>query len=249
LEWLAALMNQVRSWGFDYLKLDFLFGSALPGKRYQDMPRETACRNGLKVMHEAMGDDAYFLACGAPILPSLGLCDALRIGPDVSGYWEDYRNAVLLYNQTTPSAKNAIRTTLNRFWLNPLVQLDPDAAYFRSVECTLTAEQKSLLQNLALICGYKATSDLPQWLTPDEKKSLHSFLENKPNVKQISRYVFQINDRIVDFNSAISLPNPPEGLGFLASQGLGWLANQKWALRIYDEINERMRGGRKIETT
>ncbi|HVN15151.1 MAG TPA: glycoside hydrolase family 36 protein, partial [Anaerolineales bacterium] len=76
LEWLAALMKQVRAWGFDYLKLDFLYAGALPGKRYQELPREAAYRNGLKVLREAMGEDAFFLACGAPIIPSLGLCDA-----------------------------------------------------------------------------------------------------------------------------------------------------------------------------
>ncbi len=26
-------MKQVRQWGFDYVKLDFLYGGALPGKR------------------------------------------------------------------------------------------------------------------------------------------------------------------------------------------------------------------------
>ena len=117
LDWLAALMKQVRAWGFDYLKLDFLYAGALPGKRHIDMPREAAYRQGLKAMREAMGSDAYFLTCGAPIIPSLGLCDAMRIGPDVAGNWENYRDATLLYNPTTPGVKNAIRTTVNRLWL------------------------------------------------------------------------------------------------------------------------------------
>ena len=34
-EWLIALMKQVRTWGFDYLKLDFLYAGALKGQRYQ----------------------------------------------------------------------------------------------------------------------------------------------------------------------------------------------------------------------
>ena len=62
LDWLAALMRQVRAWGFDYLKLDFLYAGALPGKRHIDTSRETAYRQGLKVIREAMGVDAYFLA-------------------------------------------------------------------------------------------------------------------------------------------------------------------------------------------
>ena len=42
--WLVALMKQIRAWGFDYLKLDFLYGGALKGKRFKDMPREAAYR-------------------------------------------------------------------------------------------------------------------------------------------------------------------------------------------------------------
>jgi len=157
-------MKKVRRWGYSYIKLDFLHGGALPGRRHLDIPREAAYRAGLKALREAMGEYALFLACGAPILPSLGLCDALRIGPDVAGDWENTRDAVLLYNSTIPGTKNAIRTSIHRRWLDPLVQTDPDVVYFRSLECSLNDEQKSLLQDLALVCNFNATSDLPQWL-------------------------------------------------------------------------------------
>ncbi len=239
IEWLAKLMKQVRAWGFDYLKLDFLYGGALPGKRHQDIPREAAHRLAMKVMREAMGNDAYFLACGAPIIPSLGLCDALRVGPDVAGFWEDHRDAVLLYNPTTPSTKNAIRTTLNRFWLNPLVQIDPDVAYFRSVECSLSPEQKSLLQDWALICNFKATSDLPQWLTKSERRQLQDFLKASPSIEQLGPYIFQIDNREVDFCSVLPLPNQPTGLDVFSSKSLGWLSNHGWALKVHNEMNKK----------
>ena len=178
LEWLAKLMKQVRAWGYDYIKLDFLYAGALPGKRHEDMPREAAYRHGLSVIREALGEDAYFLTCGAPILPSIGLCDAMRIGPDVAAEWESYRDAVLLYNPTTPGAKNAVRTTINRLWLAPLVHTDPDVAYFRLKESKLTVEQNAMLQDLARVCNFKATSDLPQWLTDSEREKLREFLEH-----------------------------------------------------------------------
>lgn len=50
LEWLKALMEKVRRWGYDYVKLDFLYAGALPGKRHTGMPREAAYRQGLKVI-------------------------------------------------------------------------------------------------------------------------------------------------------------------------------------------------------
>jgi alpha-galactosidase len=239
LAWLAALMKKVRAWGFDYLKLDFLYAGALPGTRHVDMPREAAYRQGLQAMREAMGADAYFLACGAPILPSLGLCDALRIGPDVAGEWESHRDAVLLYNPTTPGTRNAIRTTINRLWLKPLVATDPDVAYFCSLYNSLTAEQKRLLQALALICDFKATSDLPQWLNADEREALRAFLDASPNVEQTGRYTFRLDEREVDFNATVLLPNSPRGLDLLSSAMLGWAANQGWALKVFDQQGKK----------
>ncbi len=238
LDWLAALMKQVREWGFDYLKLDFLYAGALPGARHEIMPREAAYRHGLKVMREAMGTDAFFLTCGAPIFPSLGLCDALRVGPDVGGQWENQRDAVLLYNPTTPGVKNAIRTSLHRMWLNPLVQTDPDVAYFASHRNLLTLEHKQMLQDLALVCNFRATSDLPQWLSAEEKDSLRAFLKDKHKPVQTGRYTFKLGKKSVDFSSAVSLPQPASGFDSLQSAVMGWLGSQGWVLRILDRIGK-----------
>lgn len=238
LEWLSGLMKQVRAWGFDYLKLDFLYAGALPGKRHADLTREEAYRGAMKIMREAMGADTYFLACGAPILPSLGLCDALRVGPDVSGKWEDPRDAALLYNFTTPGARNAIRTTVNRLWLQPLVAIDPDVVYFTEKENSLSTEHKQLIQDLAFICDFKATSDLPQWLNSAERESLHKFLSVIPQVKRLNRATFQIGDHVMDFSSALTLPPPPRGLTKLPAAFLGWLGNQPIALKLFNQLNE-----------
>jgi alpha-galactosidase len=239
LDWLAKLIKQVRAWGFDYLKLDFLYAGALPGKRHVETPRETAYRQGLQVVREAMGADAYFLTCGAPIIPSLGLCDAIRVGPDVDGGWESYRDATLLYNPTVPGTKNAFRTTVNRLWLKPLVATDPDVAYFRSQHISMTGEQKRMLQDLALVCGFKATSDLPQWLSTGEREELRAFLENTPEIHRTGRYQYTLDGREVDFTSAMPLPEKPRGLNAILSPIVGWAGNQSWVLRLLDKSGKR----------
>jgi alpha-galactosidase len=231
--WLAALMKQVRAWGFDYLKLDFLYGGALKGKRFKNLPREAAFRECLQMLREAMGTDAFFLTCGTPILPAIGLCDAMRIGPDVSYFWEKYRDAYLLYNPTIPGAKNAIRTVLHRLWLKPLVHIDPDIVYVESKENQLTQDQRILLQHLANICEFKATSDLPQWLGKNELDQLRSFLETNPKVERTGRYTFHIDGRKVDFTSATSLPHIPKGLIALWGRLIGWLGDRYFILRMY----------------
>ena len=237
--WLVALMKQVRAWGFDYLKLDFLYGGALKGKRYKDMPREAAYRESLRLMRDAMGADAFFLTCGTPILPAIGLCDAMRVGPDVSNVWESYRDANLLYNPSVPGTRNAIRTSLNRLWLQPLVHVDPDIAYFETKENKLSQEHRKLLQDLALVCKFKATSGLPQWITPEEREQLRNFLAEDPKIEKIGRYIFRIDERVVDFTPAMSLPREPKGLEHLWAEFLGWLGNIPFVLLLFKARDDR----------
>ena len=225
LEWLSALTQKVRGWGYDYVKLDFLYAGALPGMRHQPIPREQAYRQGLKVMREALGD-AYLLTCGAPIIPSLGLCDGLRVGPDVASHWSSYRDDVLLSNFAIPGTRNAIRTTVNRLWLKSLVHTDPDVAYFASDRNTMTAEQEKMLQDLALTCDYKATSDLPSWLRAEEYANLEIFLNAKNKALEE-----------VDFSAAMPLPKAnwiEKMLGAL----LGWLGNIPFVMKFFRWLAE-----------
>jgi len=205
LEWLVALVNRVRGWGYDYLKLDYLFAGALPGKRHIDVPREAALRQVLQTLRECLGE-AYLLACGAPILPCLGLCDGLRIGPDVADHWVNSLDSEILFNFATPGAQNALRTSVNRLWLKQLIHTDPDVVYFRGAGLSLNYEQKSLLRDLALIAGFKGTSDRPRALTNDEREALREFLEADPTVLRLDRYRYSLAQREVDFAPHVSLP-------------------------------------------
>ncbi len=238
LEWLAALMKKVRLWGYDYVKVDFLYAGALPGKRHVDMPREAAYRNSLKVIRAALGN-AYLLTVGAPVMPSLGLCDALRVGPDVAGYWTSHRDDDLLLNFATPGTRNAIRTTLNRLWLKPLVNTDPDMAYFQSRQDDLSPEQKALLQDLALISGIKATSDIPAWLTESEKAAMRGFLELNPVIQKKGRTSYEIDGRLVDFSDHIEMPSLPTPFTNYLGIVVSWLANFPAVMKIFDAINRR----------
>ena len=58
-----------------------------PGPRHSGTDPITAYREGLEVIRDAAGD-AYLLGCGAPILPSVGLLDAMRVSPDTAPEWE-----------------------------------------------------------------------------------------------------------------------------------------------------------------
>ena len=204
LEWVEKLIRKVRGWGYNYLKLDFLYAGALPGKRHSDIPRELAYRNAMQIIREA-GGDAYILACGAPILPSLGLCDGIRVGPDVSPFWLNTPMTVWLNNPNDTSTQNSIRTSLHRLWMKPLVNIDPDVMFFRSRYNALKPYEQQLLMDLGIITDFKATSDLPQWMNAREIEALRKFLESDVEVQKLGRYQYSVGGRVVDFNPAVPL--------------------------------------------
>ena len=233
LEWLQTLMHKLRKWGYDYIKLDFLYAGALPGKRHADIPREAAYRQGLEVIRQSLGD-AYFLTCGAPILPSLGLCDAIRIGPDVAEVWSSKYRDLALRNFTTPGLRNALRTTLHRLWLSSLVHVDPDVVYFRTHQNQLTRNEMKLQQQMGEICRFKACSDIPSWMTSDEIADLSTYLKEQQEVRSTGTYSFTVNGLPVDYLPYVDLP----ASGFLrnAEGILLDLLIHNWSLRISEKV-------------
>ena len=224
LKWLDGLIRKVVGWGYDYLKLDFLYIGALVGKRYKDIPREEAYRSAMQVIRGAAGD-AYILACGAPIIPSLGLCEGIRIGPDVSNYWINQALSVWLNNPNETSTINAIRTSIHRLWLKPLINIDPDVLYFRNRHNALKSHERQLLQDLGTLTGFKATSDLPQWMNASELENVREYLESDHSVQKTKRYEYKIDGRVVDFSPAIPIPTSNLGIPV-------WMAKYAGMLKI-----------------
>jgi len=82
--YLTEVYGALRSEGYDYFKVDFLYAGALDGVRHDAGDALAAYRAGIGLIREAIGPDAYLLGCGAPILPSIGLFDAMRVSPDTA---------------------------------------------------------------------------------------------------------------------------------------------------------------------
>ncbi len=81
--WLAQQITDRVDDGWLYLKLDFLYAGAQEGQRHLDVTGAEAYRIGMERMREAAGP-AWVLACGAPMLPSVGLVDSYRTGSDIA---------------------------------------------------------------------------------------------------------------------------------------------------------------------
>ncbi|MGH7924232.1 MAG: glycoside hydrolase family 36 protein [Candidatus Binatus sp.] len=76
-----------RDFGYSYLKLDFLYAAAAPGRRHNpNLTRGETLRHGLEAIRAGAGNDAFILGCGCPLGQAIGIVDGMRIGPDVSPF-------------------------------------------------------------------------------------------------------------------------------------------------------------------
>ena len=141
---LSHVARELVAAGYRYLKLDFTFSPAVPG-RFADRSRTPAerVRLGYEAVRRGAGDDVFILGCGCPLGAVVGVVDAMRIGPDVAPSWEVASGDVTFagYERAAPSTRNAWVSTLSRsfqhrrLWLN-----DPDCLMLRTRETDLSPD-------------------------------------------------------------------------------------------------------------
>jgi len=170
----------VDDWGFRLLKLDFLYAAALPGVAH-DPTRTPAERLalGYQLVREAAGPEVLLLGCGAPLAPSIGQVDLMRIGPDVAPFWFPTFRYHLTRDPHALSAAFAIRSTVNRsplqgrLWTN-----DPDCVLLREEDTSLTAaERTALLTAVAITGGVVLDSDRLARLPPHAWTRLQALVD------------------------------------------------------------------------
>lgn len=189
----------VHEWGFRYLKIDFINGALTPTARDERVDRERVYRDALSLIRTVAGDDVYLLGSGAVLLPSLGLLDGIRSGPDVAPIWQNYATD----DPSDAMARNALVNSVHRLWQAPLAEVDPDVIYFRRRLNLLTDQQLEWLRDLADICGFRAVSDPPGWLSPDELTAMITYLQRRPHIVRLDRYRYTIDGREIDFAAAV----------------------------------------------
>ena len=148
-------LRALRDLGVDYVKLDFLYTGALPGRRHEDVSPVAAYRHGLALVREALGEETYLLGSGAPLLPSVGLVDAMRVSGDVVNPADEGSHPDGLRGE------RAIRARAwqhGRFWVN-----DPDCLVARP-DFELRRQWADLIERFG---GLRSASDrivdLDEW--------------------------------------------------------------------------------------
>lgn len=211
-EHLREVFERVTGWGFSYLKLDFMYAGAIAGHRQQDVHRETAYRDAITHIRQVVGDDVYLLGCGVPMIPSVGVFDGARVGPDVGAFWD---NAERSGDPSGVGAWNSIVDSLNRVWLKRLYEVDPDAVYFRSARNLLDPTERRALQDVAAILEFKSTSDPVAWLHDSEREEMRQYFTESSTVEQTGRFTFRLDGRDIDLTEVVAGTAPASATSFV----------------------------------
>jgi alpha-galactosidase len=162
IAWLKATIRTIcDDWGYDYLKIDFIYAGAVDGVRHDpNVTRAQAYRRGLETIRDVAGP-RFVLACGNPIGPTVGLVEGARIGPDVAPLWRSPIPQESAMALSAPSALNSIRNTITRFWAHRrLWANDPDCLLVRETDTQLAGDEvRALATVIALTGGMVLDSD------------------------------------------------------------------------------------------
>ncbi len=157
-DYLSQVFDKVfNQWGYDLVKLDYLFGVAPVGG--SDRSRAARMIDALDFVRELCGDK-LILACGVPLMPAFGRVDYCRVGCDVSLDWEDKWYLRHLHRERT-STRLSVGNTIFRRQLDGRAFLnDPDVIFLREENIALTHEQRARLAMIdALLGSVLLTSD------------------------------------------------------------------------------------------
>jgi alpha-galactosidase len=150
IEYLDSLMDKIiNTWGFRYVKIDFLFTGMLTGKFQNEGTAYKWYDRALKIITSKKtnnkGERVAYLGCGLPFESSFNNLPLSRIGPDTKEQW-DHRFLQMLRFSGRPSAKMNIQSTLGHaFWDQAIYINDPDVIFLRSVNIKLTETEKELI--------------------------------------------------------------------------------------------------------
>jgi hypothetical protein len=192
-KYLREIVRRVsKEWGYKYFKMDGLytgigvkqvyvnagykeddFGDAVfsdPGKT----PIE-AFRDGLRLVRSAAGKDVYFLGCTVTqnmrsFGGSIGLVDAMRIGPDNSGSWKSWAGV-------SPVFGSRYYFLHRRIWHN-----DPDPFYLRR---SIPLEEARTIASWPAIAGQLNSSS--DWLPDLSPERLDILKRTMPSHKATAR--------------------------------------------------------------
>ena len=146
----AAFRRVFDDWGFDMVKLDFLYAAAPFGNERET--RAGRMIRAMKLLRECCGDK-LILGCGVPLMPAFGLVDYCRIGCDVGLDWDDKLYMRIIHRERVSTRHSLTNTIVRRELDGRAFGNDPDVFFLRKDNIKLPLEKKMQLAKAAALLG------------------------------------------------------------------------------------------------
>ncbi len=186
LSYLRSAFSRIfDEWGFDLVKLDFLYAAAPhhtgdhgdPNDGAFTESRAARMTRALEFLRECCGNK-LILGCGVPVMPAFGLVDYCRVGSDMSLDWDDKFFMRTLHRERV-STRQSLNNTFFRRQLNGRAfGNDPDVFFLRNKNISLSAKEKLYLAAVNALLG-------SVWLTSDDPGSYNE--EKTAQYQQIAK--------------------------------------------------------------
>jgi Alpha-galactosidase len=143
VDYLRRIFDTVlRDWGFDMVKLDFLYAACL--RPFPEATRGELMAAGMKLLRELSGDK-LILGCGVPLASAFGRVDYCRVGCDIGLEWEEPWFMRRMHRERV-STPRTLRNTVGRRHLDGRAFMnDPDVFILRDARNKLSPDQRELV--------------------------------------------------------------------------------------------------------
>lgn len=219
LDLLDKLMDKaINTWGFRYLKLDFLYAGMLEGVRaeggaaYEHFNKAVSILTSRK--QDNNGNPVTYLGCGNPMELSYNYFPLSRIGCDTLQHWESKLMKFIGWNGRTSAYLNMKDTLGRALWNKVVFANDPDVIFIRKENCTLTYEEKILIATVNILFGSQimyaddpatCTSDEEKKLTKEIAKIIELFKDEEFAVQQTGTDVYKVWSKSGKYQGELSL--------------------------------------------
>lgn len=178
IKYLEDVFDKVfNEWGFDLVKLDFLYAAAPFGNAHES--RAGRMIRAMELLRKLCGDK-LILGCGVPVMPAFGLVDYCRVSCDVGLDWNDNLVMQQIHRERV-STRQAIGNSIFRRALNGRAYMsDPDVFFLRENNIRLSKKQKHILATVnSLFGGILLTSDNMADYSDEAKATYKQLLKNR----------------------------------------------------------------------
>ena len=137
-----CLRTATEDWGYDLLKLDFLFAACMV--EHGGKNRGELMDDAIGLIRASVATGTRLLFCGVPLVSAFGTCEYCRVGCDVGLDWDDKPHMRLLHRERV-STKMSLASARGRAHLDGRAfGCDPDVFFLRE-DVRLTPTQRALM--------------------------------------------------------------------------------------------------------